>query len=190
MYVRLRAASQLDNTGHGILNGSLVPAGPYNFGAGHVHPNAAVDPGLVYDTSAQDYITFLCGQNYTSAQVSTITGTAVQCPASAAGFRARDLNYPSLSVANLSGTVSVTRTVTNVGGKAGGTYRAEVVPPAGVNVTLVPDVLVFDKKDQALSFNVTVTKVQRLPANGYAHGYYAWVSESYYVRSPIVVTFS
>ena len=32
---------------------------PLHFGAGYINPNKAVDPGLIYDTSFQDYIEFL-----------------------------------------------------------------------------------------------------------------------------------
>ncbi|KAF1870755.1 hypothetical protein Lal_00025623 [Lupinus albus] len=38
---------------------------PWAHGAGHVDPQKALSPGLVYDASADDYITFLCSLNYT-----------------------------------------------------------------------------------------------------------------------------
>ena len=36
-------------------------ADPFDFGAGHVAPNSAADPGLVYDLTTNDYYAFLCG---------------------------------------------------------------------------------------------------------------------------------
>ncbi|KAK1685120.1 hypothetical protein QYE76_045969 [Lolium multiflorum] len=44
---------------------------PFGRGAGHMDPNRAVDPGLVYDAGAEDYITFLCALGYTDDQVIT-----------------------------------------------------------------------------------------------------------------------
>ena len=35
---------------------------PFNWGAGHVDPNKAVDPGLVYDSNLTDWLAFLKGQ--------------------------------------------------------------------------------------------------------------------------------
>ncbi|CAB4296901.1 unnamed protein product [Prunus armeniaca] len=54
-----------DNTHTTIKDqrGSL-PATPLDFGAGHINPNKAMDPGLIYDMDVQDYIEFLCGLGY------------------------------------------------------------------------------------------------------------------------------
>ena len=35
----------------------------FNWGAGHVDPNKAVDPGLVFDSNLTDWLSFLKGQN-------------------------------------------------------------------------------------------------------------------------------
>ncbi|GLJ29073.1 hypothetical protein SUGI_0573490 [Cryptomeria japonica] len=48
---------------------TMRAANPFVLGAGHVNPNTAVDPGLVYDMVPQDYITFLCSLNYTEQQI-------------------------------------------------------------------------------------------------------------------------
>lgn len=37
-------------------------ADPFDFGAGHIVPNLAVKPGLVYDAGTSDYDAFLCGR--------------------------------------------------------------------------------------------------------------------------------
>ena len=40
-----------------------TPADPFDFGAGHIVPNDATDPGLVYEAVKQDYDAFTCGTN-------------------------------------------------------------------------------------------------------------------------------
>ncbi|KAK7332614.1 hypothetical protein VNO80_29368 [Phaseolus coccineus] len=40
------------------------PATPFDYGAGHVDPVAALDPGLVDDANVEDYLGFLCALNF------------------------------------------------------------------------------------------------------------------------------
>ncbi|OEL32330.1 Subtilisin-like protease SBT1.4 [Dichanthelium oligosanthes] len=51
----------LDNAGNIIKDMSTGKAStPFARGSGHVDPNRALNPGLVYDAEADDYISFLC----------------------------------------------------------------------------------------------------------------------------------
>ena len=55
-----------DNTGTILKDQWTGLSGiPLQFGAGHINPNHAMDPRLIYDTVFQDYIEFLCGLGYT-----------------------------------------------------------------------------------------------------------------------------
>ncbi|XP_055804581.1 subtilisin-like protease SBT1.5 [Solanum dulcamara] len=43
-----------------------------DMGAGHVDPKKAVDPGLVYDITVDDYLNFLCASNYSGRDIKQI----------------------------------------------------------------------------------------------------------------------
>ncbi|KAK1365574.1 hypothetical protein POM88_041135 [Heracleum sosnowskyi] len=69
----------LDNTNNPIQDiGSNKPATSFAIGDGHVNPNKALDPGLIYDVEAADYINLLCALNYTSKQIQTVTRYVVE----------------------------------------------------------------------------------------------------------------
>ncbi|TXG62767.1 hypothetical protein EZV62_009761 [Acer yangbiense] len=93
-------------------------AGPFAYGSGHVDPERAVDPGLIYDIATEDYLKYLCSLNYTSAEIALFTRGNFTSPKFAA-FGARDLNYPSFAInfrgGVQNGSLEYKRTVTNVG---------------------------------------------------------------------------
>ncbi|XP_024518477.1 subtilisin-like protease SBT5.3 [Selaginella moellendorffii] len=69
MTLQNKTGYSFDNLGEPIKNSSGTPATPLHFGGGHVNPNAAAHPGLVYDADEQDYIGYLCDDatNYTAS---------------------------------------------------------------------------------------------------------------------------
>ncbi|KAF2324297.1 hypothetical protein GH714_011782 [Hevea brasiliensis] len=73
------------------------PSTPLDYGAGYVNPVAALDPGLVYDTTVEDYLGFLCALNYSSSQIKLATNRDFTCDPSKK-YSLGDLNYPSFSV--------------------------------------------------------------------------------------------
>ncbi|KAE8659116.1 putative Cucumisin precursor [Hibiscus syriacus] len=124
---------------------SLSFASPLAMGAGQIDPNQALDPGLIYDATPQDYVNLMCTMNFTQKQIMTITRSkSYDCSNPSA-----DLNYPSfiaLYDPNVSkATVKVfRRTVTNVG-EGSATYKVKIVQPEGSTVTVLPKTLVFGK---------------------------------------------
>ncbi|KAH9295822.1 hypothetical protein KI387_039410, partial [Taxus chinensis] len=151
----------LDNSNNTITDRGYggSPATPLDMGAGHVDPDKAVDPGLVYDLSAEDYVNFLCTLNYTTQQIQTISGSTVSCPTDL-DLGSDALNYPSFTAVfdkNSTSAFSKTfkRTLTNVGDDIS-YYSAVVDVPIVLRVQVVPAVLEFSHKSQKLNFTLTL----------------------------------
>jgi subtilisin family serine protease len=189
----MTTAYNVDNTGGVIRDMSTGKAStPFARGAGHVDPNGALDPGLVYDARADDYVSFLCALRYTAEQIGIFTrdGSVTNCSART-GSTAGDLNYPAFSVVFDSGKGSVTqrRVVRNVGSSFVATYNASVTSPAGVRVTVEPPVLRFDRGRSRKRYAVTF---EQLPAakvkDKYSFGSIAWSDGSHTVTIPVAVT--
>lgn len=164
-------------------NSSFVKASPFNYGAGHVHPNEAMDPGLVYDMMPTDYLNFLCTLGYNSTQIANFSMTPYKCPRNPPNIL--DLNYPSITVPSLSGRVTVTRKLKNVG--LPGTYTVHVKPPAGIAVMVKPASLKFGQKGEEMAFKVTLEARRSASAGQYSFGKLTWSDGVHHVRSPLVV---
>ncbi|GFY89720.1 subtilisin-like serine endopeptidase family protein [Actinidia rufa] len=54
-------------------------ADPFDYGGGHVDPNRAIDPGLVYDMKVSDYVRFLCSMGYNDTAISSLTKAYSPC---------------------------------------------------------------------------------------------------------------
>jgi subtilisin family serine protease len=72
--------SALMTTGYDVLDGGTPapntnPVLIFRQGAGHVQPNSAMDPGLVYDSDFLDWLAFLCGST-TGVNPATCTALA------------------------------------------------------------------------------------------------------------------
>lgn len=165
-----------------MTNASHLKTSPFSYGAGHVQPNRAMDPGLVYDLSFDDYLIFLCSLNYNQSQITLFSEQPYSCPKKVILI---DFNYPSITVPNLNGSITVTRTVKNVGSP--GTYKARVIRPPGITVLVKPNRMKFHKIGEEKSFKLTLKLKQRSAAKEYVFGKLIWSDGKHYVRSPIVV---
>ncbi|OMP06672.1 hypothetical protein COLO4_07987 [Corchorus olitorius] len=146
----MTTASVLDNTNSPIKDPSMPgnpAASPLDMGAGHISPIKALDPGLVYDATTQDYIKVLCAMNYTSRQIRVFTNSSYSCK-----NQSLDLNYPSFiayfpddqnnSTSNQTVVHVFQKTVTNVA-KGGMAYTAKVTGMDGIKVKVEPQKLIF-----------------------------------------------
>ncbi|XP_015892876.3 subtilisin-like protease SBT3 [Ziziphus jujuba] len=194
----MTSADVVDNTGNPIIDMTSKVAGtPLDFGAGHVNPNKAMDPGLVYDIEAKDYINYLCSLNYTTQQIRVIWRTTSNFTCEYAN---RDLNYPSFMVIlNETNTTTYTfkRVLTNVGDSPS-VYRAAVKVPSGMKVSVQPEMISFEKKYSRAEFNLTAEinlgGIEIVPQSDYIgnYGFLLWSEENgkHVVRSPIVSAFA
>ncbi|PPD92423.1 hypothetical protein GOBAR_DD10667 [Gossypium barbadense] len=185
-------ANPLDNTMKPIRdNGdvNLTFASPLAMGAGQIDPNQALDPGLIYDATPQDYVNLMCTMNFTQKQIMTITRSkSYDCsnPSS-------DLNYPSF-IALYDPNVPKTsvkifnRTVTNVG-EGSATYKVEIVQPEDSIIAVSPETLVFGKTYEKQCFRVSI-KYRSTKTGKVSFGELVWIEANgkHKVRSPVVVS--
>jgi hypothetical protein len=180
----MTTSDAVDRTGVPLKDEQYSHATFYAMGAGYVNPELAVDPGLVYDLHADDYLPYLCGLGIGDDGATEIAHRPVAC-ATLKPTTEAELNYPSLVVNLLAHPITVSRTVTNVG-KPKSVYTAVVDMPKDVSVTVQPPMLRFTEANEKQSFTVTVRWAGQPTVAG-AEGNLKWVSEDHIVRSPIVV---
>ncbi|KAM7253436.1 hypothetical protein ACFE04_021590 [Oxalis oulophora] len=192
----MTTAYTVDNRGQTMLDESTGNASTVlDFGAGHVHPQKAMDPGLIYDISTYDFIDFLCNSNYTTNSIRMITRKTADCSGAKRAGHIGNLNYPSLSTVfqqygNNKMSTHFIRTVTNVGDPKS-VYKVTIRPPSGTTVTVEPDKLVFRRVGQKLNFLVRVQarEVKLSPGStSVKSGAIVWSDGKHNVTSPILVT--
>ena len=195
----MTTAYNVDNSGSNIKDlGTGEESNPFIHGAGHVDPNRALNPGLVYDLDSDDYLVFLCSIGYDANQIAVFVREPVSsdiCDSKVARTgrltSPGDLNYPSFSVqfGVDKGAVKYKRVVTNVGSSADAVYNVKVNAPPGVEVVVSPSKLVFSAENKTQAFEVTFTTgVGNAVVASF--GSIEWTDGSHSVRSPIAVRWS
>lgn len=181
----MTTAALNDNTGEALSDAGGVEADPFQFGSGHFRPSKAADPGLVYDATYKDYLLFLCSNGHNNVDPS------FKCPKRPPPPNA--LNYPSVAIPKLNGTVTIKRTVTNVG-RSKSIYFASIRPPLGIYVKISPPILYFNHVGQSKTFTITVKAEEetasKMEKGKYLFGWLTWNDGHgiYSVRSPIAVS--
>jgi len=151
----------------------------FSQGGGHAAPNAAADPGLILNSSFNDWLAFLCG--------ATTGITPAACTAlSSAGYSLdpSNLNGASIAIGDLASSQTVKRTVTNVGSSIA-TYTSQVTGMTGFAVVVTPSTLTLNP-GQSASFSVTFTRTTATLA-AYTGGQLTWTDGPHRVRLPMVV---
>ncbi|KAL2253465.1 UNVERIFIED_CONTAM: Subtilisin-like protease SBT4.3 [Sesamum indicum] len=161
----------------------------FSYGAGHIDPVKAVDPGLVYETFTEDYINMLCSLGYDTATLRKILGINSTCP-TGVQITPKDLNYPSMAKRIMTGGSTIitfsenfTRTVTNVGLK-NSTYKVTTSISPDYNISVKPDILTFRTLNERKSFEVIISgKISGEMVSAELE----WSDGVHRVRSPITV---
>ncbi|XP_028751366.1 subtilisin-like protease SBT2.6 [Neltuma alba] len=160
----MTTATTLDRAGRPLLAQQyseteamkFARATPFDYGSGHVNPRAALDPGLIFDAGYKDYLGFLCStpginvheiRNYTHSPCNNTMG------------HPSNLNTPSITIAHLVGTQTVTRTVTNVAEEEE-TYviTARMEPAVAIEVN-PPAMTIRARASRKFSVTLTVRRV-------------------------------
>lgn len=135
-------------------------------GAGEIDPARIASPGLVYDAGPSDWLGFLQGLGYQLG---------------VAPVAAKDVNLPSIAIGGLTGTQTVTRTVTAL---TAGSYSAKIDVP-GITAEVTPDVLTLAEGEKA-TFTVQFTN-SGATLDAFASGSLTWSSGERTVRSPVAI---
>lgn len=157
-----------------------TPANPFDFGSGHIDPNRANDPGLVFDVTDDEFDAFACG----TLSPAVDEARCDQLAADGFSFEAADLNQPSIALSRLTGTQTVTRRVTNAGDGTG-SFTAEIEAPPGISVLVSPSVLSLAPGASA-EFEVTFG-FESGPLDLWRFGSLTWVGDDHVVRSVLAV---
>ncbi|MBP7547339.1 MAG: S8 family serine peptidase [Corallincola sp.] len=172
-----------------VKEDGATAADPFDFGAGHVVPNAAADPGLVFDANIFDHLAFLCGIG-NGAHVAAAFGPSCDSLAGAGyPLDPSQLNLPSIAIAELDRSETVVRYVTSVGPDA--SYAASFEAPAGVSLSLLtssgPATSLAVPAGATVPFGVTFTLTGDAVYDQWVFGALILDSGSHKIRIPLAV---
>ncbi|KAF3779226.1 Subtilisin-like protease SBT3-7 [Nymphaea thermarum] len=130
------AASTVDEYGNPIIaeGNPRKLADPFDYGGGHVNPNKAADPRLIYDMTVADHV---------QSTIKAIAGLATSCESRT---YISDLNLPSVSISNLKETTAEQEQLQTM---------AIVEAPSGVKITVDLSVLCLNEAIKSATFKVT-----------------------------------
>ncbi|KAL5061415.1 hypothetical protein RYX36_023152 [Vicia faba] len=163
-------------------------AGEFSYGSGNASPLLAVNPGLVYNITKDDYVQMLCNYGYDDEKIKQISGEASSCRGTSDPSLVKDLNYPALVIPvapQRSFNIKFPRTVTNVGSPTS-TYKAIVTPIPNVKITVEPNLLSFKSVQETKSFVVTVVGSVGSGQTVFSSSL-VWSDGTHNVKSPIII---
>lgn len=157
-------------------------ATPFDYGAGAINPARAINPGLILDIEFKNYIQFLCAVPGVDDE-SVRRAVGLGCPAARSNW-CSDLNTPSVTVANLIGSRTVVRRVTNVA-SVEETYQVAVTEPAGVAVAVRPQEFTIGPNE---SKNIKIMLKSGEATNAYTFGELVLKGDrNHLVRIPLAI---
>lgn len=169
----IKSALTTSTTEVKLSNNSADP-NRWGYGAGHLAPNPAAVPSLVYEAGTADYARFLCG-------VGLAPPPGAGACATLGSVKPWDLNLPTLTAAGVVVSRTLTRTVTNVGASTA-TFVAQSSLP-GWDVTITPASLTLAPGASA-SFSAKLTRTTATLGN-WTFGSLGWSDGVRTVTSPL-----
>lgn len=177
------AATIYNNMKMPLTNNSNYIANPHETGVGEINPIKALNPGLVFETTTENYLQFLCYYGYSEKNIRSMSKTKFNCPKLSDEELISNINYPSISIGKLgrhqAALKVIERTVTNVG-PSNSTYIAKVNSPKGLVVTVTPEKIVFNKVVKRVAFQVSFNGMEA--PKGYNFGSVTWFDGRHSVR--------
>ncbi|CAO2815439.1 unnamed protein product [Amaranthus hypochondriacus] len=155
----------------------------WDTGAGHIDPEKANNPGLVYDINEDDYIEFLCASGYNESEILTIVRRSIHCEKK--DVKPWDLNYPAIIVTSDMKGKLIVRTLTNVDESKECEYTVLVGQPLGGKLIVSPLKLKFKTKGDKQSFSVQVWGKKNEESQ--AIGTITWTDGMHNVTIPVMV---
>lgn len=140
---------------------------PFTQGAGHVDPTKYFAPGLLYLHGLDDWYEYIQGIGYDVGVVP---------------IDASNLKLASIAIGSLTGSQSVTRTVTST---RAATFTA-AANVSGIDAVVSPSTLTFGAAGKSKSYTVTFTRTIA-PLDAFTTGSLTWTSGMTAVRSPMAV---
>ncbi|MEV7731774.1 S8 family serine peptidase [Streptomyces sp. NPDC088921] len=175
----MTTATTKDNEGKPIQRQDGSAATPLDYGAGHVVPNSADDPGLVYESTPADWAAYPCA----IGQLPVTTDGSDPC-ADVRKFDPSDFNSPTISVGDIAGKQTVARTVTDVTG-TDRAYRATLRTPPGYRAQVSPEKLVVPAGGSA-TYKITFTRTDAAYGD-WKFGSLDWSDGYHKVRSTVAL---
>ena len=160
-----------------VLDGpNTLPAVIFRQGAGHVNPNDAANPGLVFDSGILDWFKFICATQP--------EGLAAFCASLTPIPDASDFNVASIAIGDMAGNQTVHRTVKSVGGVAEN-YTVAYTGLAGITVGLPAAFSIDPGNSRTLNFTFTTNGAT---LNAYVGGQITLTGDrGHVVRIPVVI---
>ena len=169
----IKSALTTSNTDVKLSNNTSDP-NRWGYGAGHLAPNPAAVPSLVYDASGTDYGRFLCG-------VGLAPPPGLGSCATLGSIKPWNLNLSSLTAAGVVASRTLTRRVTNVGPSTATFVSQSNLP--GWDVVVTPASLNLAPGASA-SYTARLTRTSA-PLVGWTFGSLGWSDGVRTITSPL-----
>ncbi|XP_022132049.1 CO(2)-response secreted protease-like isoform X2 [Momordica charantia] len=183
----MTTATLYDNQRKFMRNSTNNPSNPHEMGAGEISPIKALNPGLVFESTTEDYLRFLCYFGYSNKIIRSMSKQNFTCPKTSNEDLISSVNYPSISISKLDRRQApkvIERTVTNVGA-ANTTYIAKVHSSEGLIVKVIPSKIVFSENVKKVTFKVLFFGKEA--RSGYNFGTITWRDDVHSVRTVFAV---